>query len=333
LPTVPTAEVNRRVDERLTELYERLRQLEDDAVTSFYDARRGNYGPEEAGDERDRFGICLITMDGGVFALGDHEAPFALQSISKVFTFGLALADHGREEVLRHVGVEPSGDAFNSIVFDERNNRPFNPMVNAGALVTTALVRGDGSGEKLERILAAMRRYAGNERLEVDEDTYAAELEAADLNRATAYLMRSQGMIEDDVEETIESYLRHCAVRVTCEDLAAMGATLANGGVNPLTGERALPRENVRDVLSVMYTCGMYDAAGAWAYEVGVPAKSGVSGGILAVVPGKGGIAVYSPGLDAHGNSVRGVRVCEEISDRIGLHVFAGEEEDTLLRE
>jgi glutaminase len=194
-------------------------------------------------------------------------------------------------------------------------------------------VRCDGSGEKLERILAAMRRYAGNERLEVDEDTYAAELEAADLNRATAYLMRSQGMIEDDVEETIESYLRHCAVRVTCEDLAAMGATLANGGVNPLTGERALPRENVRDVLSVMYTCGMYDAAGAWAYEVGVPAKSGVSGGILAVVPGKGGIAVYSPGLDAHGNSVRGVRVCEEISDRIGLHVFAGEEEDTLLRE
>ncbi len=328
---MPAAEVNRRVDERLTMLYERHRKLEDDAVTSFYDASRGNYGPEEAGDERDRFGICLMHVDGRMFPIGDHDVPFALQSISKVFTFGLALEDHGRQEVLRHVGVEPSGDAFNSIVFDERHNRPFNPMVNAGALATTALVRGSGAAEKLERILDAMRRYAGNESLEVDEQTYAAELQAADLNRATAYLMRSQGMISDDVEETIESYLRHCSVHVTCEDLAAMGATLANGGVNPLTGERAIPRRSVRDVLSVMYTCGMYDAAGEWAYEVGAPAKSGVSGGILAVMPGKGGMAVYSPGLDAHGNSVRGVRVCEEVSDRLGLHMFAGEDEDALL--
>jgi glutaminase len=327
---VPTTEVNRRVDERLTELYERHRKLEDDAETTVYDARRGAESPQPGAD-RDRFGICLAAVDGQMFIAGDNEVPFPLQSISKVFTFGLALEDHGREEVLRHVGVEPSGDAFNSIVFDERNNRPFNPMVNAGALVTTSLVRGDGPGEKLERILAAMRRFAGNERIEVDEEIYAAELEAADLNRATAYLMRSQGMIEDDVEETIQSYLRHCAVAVTCDDLATMGATLANGGLNPLTGERAIPRENVRDVLSVMYTCGMYDAAGAWAYEVGVPAKSGVSGGILAVIPGKLGIAVYSPELDAHGNSVRGVRVCEEISDRLGLHVFAGEDEDTLL--
>ena len=157
-------------------------------------------------------------------------------------------------------------------------------------------------------------------------------MRTADRNRATAYLMRSQGMLEGDVEAILALYLQQCSVRVTCRDLAVMAATLANGCVNPLTGERVLPRERVRDVLSVLHTCGMYDAAGQWAYDVGVPAKSGVSGGILAVIPGKGGIGVFSPGLDAYGNSVRGVRVCYEMSERLGLHVFATEAEDAMLR-
>jgi glutaminase len=156
-------------------------------------------------------------------------------------------------------------------------------------------------------------------------------MRTADRNHATAYLMRSQGMISGDVEGILALYLRQCSVQVTCRDLAVMAATLANGGVNPLTGERALPLRHVRAVLSVMHTCGMYDAAGQWAFDIGVPAKSGVSGGILAVVPGKGGIAVFSPGLDVHGNSVRGIRVCQEISERLGLHVFATEAEDALL--
>ncbi len=143
--------------------------------------------------------------------------------------------------------------------------------------------------------------------------------------------MRSQGMLSGDVEGILALYLRQCSVQVTCRDLAVMAATLANGGVNPLTRERALPLRHVREVLSVMHTCGMYDAAGQWAFDIGVPAKSGVSGGILAIVPGKGGIGVYSPGLDAHGNSVRGIRVCQEISERLGLHVFATEAEDALL--
>ena len=194
--------------------------------------------------------------------------------------------------------------------------------------MTTDLVLGKDSAEKFERILGTLRSYAGNQSLGVDEDTFEAEMRTADWNRATGYLMRSQGMISGDVEGILALYLRQCSVQVTCRDLAVMAATLANGGVNPLTGERALPLRHVREVLSVMHTCGMYDAAGQWAFDIGVPAKSGVSGGILAVVPDKGGIGVYSPGLDAHGNSVRGIGVCQEISERLGLHVFAAEAED-----
>jgi glutaminase len=303
----------------------------EDNVASYYASGRGYYMPELAAAERDRFSICIVRTDGEVLQVGDHDQPFALQSISKVFVYGLALADHRRDHVLKHVGVEPSGDAFNSIVFDERNNRPYNPMVNAGALVTTDLVRDKDSAEKFERILGTLRSYAGNERLEVAEQTFEAEIRTADRNRATAYLMRSNGMISGDVEGILAIYLRQCSVQVTCRDLAVMAATLANGGVNPLTGVRALPLRHVREVLSVMHTCGMYDAAGQWAFDIGVPAKSGVSGGILVVVPGKEGIGVFSPGLDSYGNSVRGIRVCQEISERLGLHVFATEAEDALL--
>jgi glutaminase len=330
---MPTPEISRQIEERLDELYQRHLSVDEGRVHSFYEPGRGSFGADEAGDLADRFGICLATIDGELYGAGDDDARFPLQSISKVFAYAVALEDHGREEVLRHVGVEPSGDAFNSIVFDERHNRPYNPMVNAGALVATDLVRGGDAAEKAERIVKAMRVYAGGDHLEVDLEVVERELQVADQNRATAYLMRGQGMIGGDVEGALTGYLKHCSVAVTCRDLATMGATLANGGVNPVTGERAISRGGVRDVLSVMHTCGMYDAAGQWAFDVGVPAKSGVSGGILAVIPGKLGIAVYSPGLDEYGNSVRGINVCTEISDRLGLHVFATEDDDSLLRQ
>jgi glutaminase len=322
-----------QITARLQELFERHLPVDERRLDRFYESGRGYYPPEEAGAERDRFAICLATVDGELYEVGEHAFPFPLQSISKIFSYALALADHSREDVLARVGVEPSGDAFNSLVFDERNRRPHNPMVNAGALVTSDLVRGASADRKLERILAVMQACAGDERLKVDEATVMREVRTADRNRATAYLMRGEGMLAGDVEELLALYLRQCSVQVTCAQLAVMGATLANGCANPFTGERALPRQRVRDLLSVIYTCGMYDAAGAWAYEVGVPAKSGVSGGILAVVPGKMGIGVYSPGLDAYGNSVRGVSVCSEISARLGLHVFATEDEDALLGE
>lgn len=325
--------VSRRVDERLEELFGRHLELgeAEGEVARFYSPDRGYYSPDQATDERERFSVCLASVDGEVHAAGDHKLPFALQSLSKVFVYGLALAEHGREEVLRRVGVKPSGDSFASLGFDEHNNQPYNPMVNAGALATTDMMLGKSFEDSFERILAVLRRYSANESLAVDEQTFDAEQRGADRNRATAYLMRSDGMLSGDVEATLALYLRQCSVEVTCRDLAVMAATLANGGVNPVTGESALPRDRVRDVLSVMHTCGMYDFAGEWAYEVGVPAKSGVSGGILAVVPGKMGIGVFSPGLDRYGNSVRGTRVCAEISERLGLHVFATEAEDSLL--
>lgn len=321
----------RRLMPRLQALYERHLAIDSSAISTYYEPGKGYCSLAETTSSHDEFAISVATIGGEVMSVGDGELPFALQSVSKVFAYALALEDLGRERLLEHVGVEPSGDRFNSIVFDERHNRPYNAMVNAGAIVTSNLVRGADVDEKLERIVGSLREYAGNETLDVDQETFEGELRSADHNRATAYLMRAQGMVEGDVEAGLALYLRQCSVKVTCPDLAIMGATLANGGVNPITGAACLPRDRVRDVLSVMYTCGMYDFAGQWAYEVGVPAKSGVSGAILCVIPGKMGIAVFSPGLDPYGNSVRGTRVCREISARLGLHAFATEEEDAML--
>lgn len=292
-------EIDRQVSHRLEEMYERHLHAGGEKITNYYSSGRGYYPPELAGEEKDEFGICLVSTAGQIYGTGDYELRFALQSLSKVFVHGMALGDHGRERVLKHVGVEPSGNAFNSLLFDERHNRPFNPMVNSGALATTDLVAGGAYTQAWEKIREILRIYAANEELEADEEIFREEMRDTDRNRASAYLMRSQGMIGQEVENTLALYLRQCAVSVNCQDLATMAATLANGGTNPITGKEALTRPYVRDVISVMYTCGMYDFAGQWAYEVGIPAKSGVSGGILAVIPGKLGIGVFSPGLDA----------------------------------
>ncbi len=319
------------IDQRLVELYERHRRVAVPDAARFYESGRGYHEVDETAAVHDEFAIALVGVDGSMASIGDDEVPFALQSVSKVFAYGLALEDHGRKHVLTRVGVEPSGDAYNSITFDVAHNRPHNPMVNAGALVTADLVRGASPAEKIKRLVGSFREYSGNDRLKVDAHTLLLELGSADRNRAVAYLMRAQGMLDADVDETLEVYLSQCSVKVTCKDLAMMGATLAHGGINPVTGHVCLPRVSVRDVVSVMHTCGMYDFAGEWAYEVGVPAKSGVSGAILCVIPGKGGFAVFSPGLDEYGNSMRGVRVCQEISEGLGLHVFATDDEDELL--
>lgn len=328
---MPAPEVSRRITERLAELRERHAPLVPGSVHHYYGPGRGYYPAQEAGAEADLFAIAVSTCDGEVHGAGDDTTRFALQSISKVFAYALALEDRGRDEVLEHVGVEPSGDAYNSVVIDESRRRPYNPMINAGALVTADLVRGADPEEKHARLLDTMRRFAGNDALDVDDETFERELATADRNRATAYLMRSLGMIEGDVEEILALYLRQCSVTVTCRDLAVMGATLANGCVNPVTGERVPGARCVRDVLSVMYTCGMYDFAGQWVFEVGFPAKSGVSGATMAAIPGKLGVAVFSPGLDSYGSSVRGIAVCQELSDRLGLHLLAPDTEDAML--
>jgi glutaminase len=297
----------------LEELYERLAAMNDGAVA--------NYIPELARANPAWFSICIATVDGKVFQVGDYEQPFTIQSVSKPFMYGLALEDRGRDDVLRRVGVEPTGDAFNAIILDEASNRPYNPMVNAGAIATAGLIGGSDPTERLNRVLAMFRRYAGREIL-MDAAVFTSERTTGHRNRAIAHLMRNFGMVEGVIDETLDLYFQQCSLLATCRDLALMGATLASGGVNPLSGERAVEARYVRDILSVMYTCGMYDYSGQWAYEVGLPAKSGVGGGIVAVAPGRMGIAVFSPALDARGNSVRGVRACAEIARHFDLHVF-----------
>ncbi|MGC2855475.1 glutaminase A [Novispirillum sp. DQ9] len=280
-----------------------------------------SYIPELAKADPSLFGVALVTADGRRYAVGDSTVPFTIQSISKAFVYGLALEDHGLERVLRKVGVEPSGDAFNAIVFDQRTNRPFNPMVNAGAIATSALIKGDGVAERMGRIAEMFRKYTGRV-LDIDETVYASEAATGHRNRAIAWLMLNSGMIDARVDEHLEVYFRQCSLLVTAEDLAMMAATLANGGVNPVTGEQALRTSYVKYVTAVMASCGMYDYAGEWSYRIGLPAKSGVGGGIVAVLPGQMGIGTFSPPLDERGNSVRGIRACEDLSQRFGLHVF-----------
>ncbi len=280
-----------------------------------------DYIPELATADPDLFGVATATADGDVHEVGDTCHAFTIQSISKPLLYGMALEDHGVDGVLAKVGVEPTGEAFNAIRLDEETGTPLNPMVNAGAIATTGLVRGADPAARLERILRTVGRYVGR-RVEVDEAVYASEAATGHRNRAIAHLLRNSDVLEGDPEEALDLYFRQCAILVTCRDLALIGATLANRGVNPVTGERALEERHVARVLSVMATCGMYDAAGQWLFDVGLPAKSGVAGGVLAVLPGQIGIAAFSPPLDEFGNSVRGVRVCGELSRRFALHLF-----------
>jgi glutaminase len=285
-----------------------------DACRGLTDGELADYIPELATADPDLFGVALASTDGHVYEVGDTRHEFTIQSISKAFTYGAALDLVGAEAVSERVGVEPSGNAFNAIVVDEHSHRPFNPMVNAGAIVTTGMVLNGGA----DGITDMLSTYAGRP-LTVDDTVFRSERATGDRNRAIAYLMRSLGKL-DDAEATLDLYFQQCSVLVTCHDLALMAATLANGGRHPITGARALEEKNVERVLSVMSTCGMYDYAGEWAFAVGLPAKSGVAGGVIAVLPGQLGIGVFSPRLDERGNSRRGIAVCEALSEAFGLH-------------
>lgn len=280
-----------------------------------------DYIPELALAKPEWFGICVVTQDGQVFEVGDCEQQFTIQSISKAFLFGLALEDHGREYVNSKVSVEPTGEAFNSIVLDEVTHRPYNPMVNAGAIATADLIKGNGSAERLKRLLKMFQSYTGREH-DINVPIFLSEKATGHRNRAMAYLMLNFDMVSNNIDETLDLYFQQCSILVNAKDLGMMAATLANGGINPVTKERAIDERYVQDVISVMLTCGMYDASGEWVYRVGLPAKSGVSGGITAVVPGKLGVGTFSPLLDGKGHSVRGIKVCEDLSRDFGLHLF-----------
>ncbi|OMQ16804.1 glutaminase [Modestobacter sp. VKM Ac-2676] len=285
------------------------------------------YIPELASADPDRLAVCLSTIDGTLYRAGDSGTEFSIQSISKPFVYALALAEHGLDDVLDRIGVEPSGEAFNELSLERDSRRPRNPMINAGALTAHALVGdpGDDVDTRVERVRRLMSDFAGRE-LHVDRRIYESEMSQAYRNLAIANMLRSYGVIPQDPRDVVRGYTQQCAISVTTSDLATMAATLAAGGVQPTTGEQVVPEKVARQVLSVMMSCGMYDAAGDWMTAVGFPAKSGVSGGILGALPGQLGVAVFSPRLDSHGTSTRGVRICTRMSADMGLHIMQAPE-------
>lgn len=281
------------------------------------------YIPELASADPGRLAAVFATVDGETYSAGDAEVAFTIQSISKPFVYALAIADRGLDAVLEKVGVEPSGDAFNELSLEDDTGRPLNPMINAGAITTHTLAgkKGLDPAARVARIVDGLSAFAGR-RLEVDEAVFSSEMETANRNLAIAYMLRSHDILEEDPVAVVEGYTRQCSLLVTTADLAVMAATLANRGVQPVTGEQVVPAPVVRQVLSVMSTCGMYDAAGDWATQVGIPAKSGVAGGLIGALPGQLGIATFSPRLDQHGNSVRGVSLFERFSTDMGMHLM-----------
>lgn len=302
------------IDDYLEQVLNDYRDTDDGAVMT------GNRELEKA--DPSSFGIALATVDGTVYTAGVADVEFSMQSIAKLPAYALALRDRGLDAVLDRVDTEPSGDAFNEISLEAETGRPRNALINAGAIAIHAMVDGGNATERVERIADLVGTLAGRE-LTIDEDMRDAEMASDDHNTALAYLLRSAGKLDYEPEEVVDGYAAQCAITVTCRDLAMMGAVLANGGLSTTSeDDRLLEGWITRHLLSVMATCGMYDGSGSWMTKVGIPAKSGVSGAILGVLPGQIGVAAWSPKLDDQGNSARGVAVFERLSHGMELHMM-----------
>lgn len=308
---LPHQSASQPVLELLNRIHKEISGIKDGSVAT--------YIPELAKANPDWFGICLVTANGTIYEVGDTRQEFTIQSISKPFVYGMALEDQGREDVLKKVGVEPTGDVFNSISLEPGTGRPRNPMINAGAIATTGLIGGVTEQGRLRRMMGTFSTYAGRE-LRLDESVFASENETGHRNRAIGHMLRNFDILTSDPIPVVELYFKQCSISVTCRDLGIMAATLANRGINPVSGKQAIRGEYVSSVLSVMESCGTYDFAGEWIYHVGLPAKSGVAGGMIAVLPGQLGIGVFSPPLDERGNSVRSIEVCKRLSNELDLH-------------
>ncbi|WP_428032057.1 glutaminase A [Ancylobacter sp.] len=280
-----------------------------------------DYIPELSKADPANMGIAIATVGGQLHTIGDAETLFTIQSISKALTFCLALERLGRDAVSQRVGVEPSGDPFNAIELHPATRRPYNPMVNAGAITVAGILR-DAFGADAFEIVHQRFSMAAGRTLSFNEAVFKSEEETGHRNRGIAHLLIGAGALELPADTALDLYFRQCSIEVTAIDLARIGATLANMGENPVTGKQVFDVTAVRDTLAVMFTCGMYDYSGNWAYDVGVPAKSGVGGGIMGVVSRQLGIGSYAPGLDPNGNSVRGVATFRALSDELGLHAF-----------
>ncbi|MEX2229620.1 MAG: glutaminase A, partial [Dehalococcoidia bacterium] len=300
----------------------------DEVMAATADVRGGDtaqYIPELASADPDRFGIALCTVNGEVVGAGETDARFSLQSTCKPFLYAAALAQFGRDAVTQHVGVEPTGEAFNAFVgLEAGRHRPHNPMVNMGAIAIAGMLAGDLLTARAD-VVALLDRFAGGRATDFDERVFASEQSVGHRNRAIAHLLCEFGVIEVAPAVALTRYLEACSTRTTVRGLAGMSAMLAAGGRIPGSDRRVLPRWVTGDTLSVMSTCGMYDAAGHFAFDVGLPAKSGVSGALMAVVPDRFGIAVFSPRVDGHGTSVRGLQALSLLSARLSLHAFDAE--------
>jgi glutaminase len=303
----------------------RIAQAVDAALNKYKNKRGGKnagYIPALAEVDPHIFGICVATVDGQTFSAGDAECQFALESISKVFTAALAMEQVGPRAFHRKVGADPTGEAFNSVLALElHNNRPMSPMVNAGAMTATSLVSATDADDRWGQILEIQSLFAGRP-ISVSEQIVASERATNFQNRAIAWLLLCGGYMYCEPMEAVDIYTLQCSTLVTTVDLAIMGATLANGGVNPVTAKRVIAKANVAPVLALMAMEGLYTASGDWAYTVGLPAKSGVGGGLVAVSPGKLAIAAYSPPLDQAGNSVRAQAAITQIAHTLELGLF-----------
>lgn len=295
-----------------------------DALRDDTSGERAGYIPQLAVANPDLFALAVTTAMGSTYTAGDAQAEFSIQSISKPFAYAAAITDRGLERVLQSIGVEPSGEGFNELSLEEGTNRPQNPMINAGAIAAHGLLVGDkaSSEQRVQRILDLFSRLAGRE-LSIDEEVFNSEMDTADHNLSMAHMLRKYQIIADDPHEVVTGYTRQCSILVTVEDLSAMSATLANGGVQPCTRERIIDPLVARQVMSVMAVAGMYDGAGDWLTRVGIPAKSGVSGGLVGVLPDQVGIGAFSPRLDVHGNSQRSRLAFERLSSDMGMHLLA----------
>lgn len=283
-----------------------------------------SYIPELKNANAEDLGICIIDKDNNIYYAGDYKKKFTIQSVSKTIILAMALMDNDWAYVFSKVGMEPSGDPFNSIMKLETDDtkKPCNPMINAGAIVTTSLIKGATLKEKEERMLAFFRKIAKNDNIKINQAVYESEKLTGDRNRAMAYLLKNDGVINGDVEEILDLYFKQCSIEIDCVDLARIGLIFANYGIDIETGERVISENVSRMVKTFMVTCGMYDASGEFAIKVGIPAKSGVGGGIMASVPRKMGIGVYGPSLDKKGNSIAGIKVLEDLAKQLELSIF-----------
>ena len=312
---VHSMQSNEEINTALKNAYDKYKDLQEGA--------NADYIPALAEVDPNLFGIALITVDGEVFTMGDVTTEVSIQSISKVFTMARVIQDSGPETISAAMGVDATGQVFNSIVaIEQYQGSEMNAMVNPGAITATSMVQGENGDAQWANIINTYSDFAGRD-LTVLEDVYESEAATNQRNQAISMLMYAYGHIKENPLEATDIYTRQCSVGVNAKDLANMAATLANGGVNPVTGKKVIDSENIPEILAVMATAGLYDDSGQWLYMTGLPAKSGVGGGILAVSPGKFGIAVISPPLDPAGNSVRAQRAIADISNALGGNPYS----------